>query len=307
METAELLGAGVAKALLGKMAMPDDLPYVTGSIGLLGTKPSWDMMMDCDTFFMIGSAFPYSEFLPKEGQAKGVQIDRQARMLSTRFPMDANLHGDTTLTLQELLPRLKRKDDRSWREKIEAKVTEWWQVMETRAMMEAKPINPQRLFWELSPLLPDNCILTCDSGSAANWYARDIKVKKGMMGSLSGGLATMCPGVPYALAAKFCYPDRLVVAMVGDGAMQMLGNLCMINIARFYQEWSDPRLIVLVLNNQDLNQVTWEQRVMSGDPKFSISQDVPGFRLCRVRAGSWGWKASRSRPLRKSCPPIIGP
>ncbi len=276
-ETAELLGAGVAKALLGKMAMPDDLPYVTGSIGLLGTKPSWDMMMDCDTFFMIGSAFPYSEFLPREGQAKGVQIDRQARMLSTRFPMDANLHGDTTLTLQELLPRLKRKDDRSWREKIEKNVAEWWQVMETRAMMEAKPINPQRLFWELSPLLPNNCILTCDSGSAANWYARDIKVKKGMMGSLSGGLATMCPGVPYALAAKLCYPDRLAVAMVGDGAMQMLGNLCLINIARFYKEWEDPRLIILVLNNRDLNQVTWEQRVMSGDPKFSISQDVPAF------------------------------
>lgn len=277
METAELLGAGVAKALLGKMAMPDDLPYVTGSIGLLGTKPSWDMMMDCDTFFMIGSAFPYSEFLPKEGQAKGVQIDRNARMLSIRFPMDANLHGDTTLTLQELLPRLKRKDDRSWREKIEKNVAEWWEVMETRAMMEAKPINPQRLFWELSPLLPNNCILTCDSGSAANWYARDIKVKKGMIGSLSGGLATMCPGVPYALAAKFCYPDRLAVAMVGDGAMQMLGNLCLINIARFYKEWADPRLILLVLNNRDLNQVTWEQRVMSGDPKFSISQDVPAF------------------------------
>ncbi len=276
-ETAELLGAGVAKALLGKMALPDDLPYVTGSIGLLGTKPSWDMMMNCDTFFMIGSAFPYSEFLPKEGQAKGVQIDRQARMLSTRFPMDANLHGDTTLTLQELLPRLKKKEDRSWREKIEKNVAEWWEVMETRAMMEAKPINPQRLFWELSPLLPDNCILTCDSGSAANWYARDIKVKKGMMGSLSGGLATMCPGVPYALAAKFCHPDRLAVAMVGDGAMQMLGNLCLINIARFYKEWTDPRLIVLVLNNRDLNQVTWEQRVMSGDPKFAISQDVPAF------------------------------
>ncbi len=277
MEAAELLGAGVAKALLGKMALPDDLPYVTGSIGLLGTKPSWDLMMNCDTFFMIGSNFPYSEFLPKEGQAKGVQIDIQARSLSTRFPMDVSLHGETSLTLKELLPKLKRKEDRSWRQKIEKDVTEWWQIMESRAMMSAKPINPQRLFWELSPLLPDNCILTCDSGSAANWYARDIKVKKGMMGSLSGGLATMCPGVPYALAAKFAYPDRLVVAMVGDGAMQMLGNLCLINIGRYYSEWSDPRLIVLVLNNRDLNQVTWEQRVMSGDPKFSISQDVPAF------------------------------
>ncbi len=277
MEVAELLGAGVAKALLGKMALPDNLPYVTGTIGLLGTRPSWDMMMNCDTFFMIGSTFPYSEFLPKEGQAKGVQIDIQARSLSIRFPMDVNLHGETALTLQELLPKLKRKEDRSWRSKIEKDVTEWWQIMEARAMMSANPINPQRLFWELSPMLPDNCILTCDSGSAANWYARDIKVKKGMMGSLSGGLATMCPGVPYALAAKFAYPDRLVVAMVGDGAMQMLGNLCLINIGRSYSEWSDPRLIILVLNNRDLNQVTWEQRIMSGDPKFSISQDVPAF------------------------------
>lgn len=277
METAEVLGAGVAKALLGKMALPDDLPYVTGSIGLLGTRPSWELMMHCDTFFMIGSSFPYSEFLPKEGQARGVQIDIQARMLSVRYPMDVNLHGETSLTLKELLPRLKRKDNRSWRESIEGRVDEWWTIMEARAKMDARPINPQRLFWELSPLLPEDCILTCDSGSAANWYARDIKVKKGMMGSLSGGLATMCPGVPYALAAKFCHPDRPVIAMVGDGAMQMLGNLCLINIARFYVEWSDPRLIVLVLNNQDLNQVTWEQRVMAGDPKFSASQDIPAF------------------------------
>lgn len=277
MEAAELLGAGVAKALLGKMALPDDLPYVTGSIGLLGTKPSWDMMMNCDTFFMIGSTFPYAEFLPKEGQAKGVQIDIQARMLSTRFPMDVNLHGETSLTLKELLPRLRRKDNRGWRGQIEERVAEWWTVMEARAKLSARPINPQRLFWELSPLLPANSILTCDSGSAANWYARDIKAKKGMMGSLSGGLATMCPGVPYALAAKFCYPDRPVIAMVGDGAMQMLGNQCLINIARFYGEWPDPRLIVLVLNNRDLNQVTWEQRVMAGDPKFSASQDVPAF------------------------------
>lgn len=276
-ETADRLGAGVAKALLGKMAVPDDLPYVTGSIGMVGTKPSWDMMMNCDTLFMIGSSFPYSEFLPKEGQAKGVQIDIQAKMLSTRYPMDVNLHGETNLTLQELLPRLKRKENRSWREDIEKDVADWWKIMEARAMVEANPINPQRLFWELSPMLPDDCILTCDSGTAVNWYARDIKAKKGMMGSLSGGLASMCSGVPYAMAAKMSYPDRLVVAMVGDGAMQMLGNLGLINIARFYREWADPRLIVLVLNNRDLNQVTWEQRVMSGDPKFTESQEVPAF------------------------------
>ena len=277
MEVADLLGAGVAKALLGKMAVPDDEPYVTGSIGLLGTKPTADMMADCDTFFMIGSSFPYSEFLPEEGQARGVQIDIKAGSLSTRYPMDVNLHGESAQTLQELIPRLKRKKNRSWRKTIEANVAEWWRVLEIRAKMEANPINPQRLFWELSPMLPENCILTCDSGSAANWYARDIKVKRGMMGSLSGGLASMCPGVPYALAAKFNYPDRLVVAAVGDGAMQMLGNLCLVNIARFYSEWADPRLIVLVLNNRDLNQVTWEQRIMASDPKFDASQDVPAF------------------------------
>ncbi|MFW6323793.1 MAG: thiamine pyrophosphate-requiring protein [Desulfovibrionales bacterium] len=277
MQTADLLGSGVAKALLGKAALPDDLPYVTGSIGILGTKPSWDMMMGCDTFFMIGSNFPYSEFLPKEGQARGVQIDIKPRKLSLRYPMEMNLHGDAKLTLRALLPMLVRKTDRSWREKIEKGVSEWWKVMEARAGRKAKPINPQRLFWELSPILPDNSILTCDSGSAANWFARDIKIRHGMMASLSGGLATMCPGVPYAIAAKFAYPERVVVALVGDGAMQMLGNNGLITIAKYWKEWEDPRLVVLVLRNLDLSQVTWEQRFMSGDPKFEASQDVPSF------------------------------
>lgn len=276
-QVADLLGAGVAKALLAKAALPDDLPFVTGAIGLLGTKPSWDMMADCDTLLMIGSSFPYSEFLPMEGQARGVQIDIKPRMLSLRYPMEVNLVGDSKETLQALMPLLKRKDDRSWRESIEQGVAEWWKVMERRAMNSANPINPQRVFWELSPLLPDNAILTCDSGSAANWYARDIKARKGMLASLSGNLATMCPGVPYAIAAKFAFPERTVVAMVGDGAMQMLGNNGLITIAKYWQQWSNPRLIILVLNNQDLNQVTWEQRVMAGDPKFEASQNIPNF------------------------------
>uniref|UniRef100_UPI000831491E thiamine pyrophosphate-requiring protein n=1 Tax=Azohydromonas lata TaxID=45677 RepID=UPI000831491E len=219
---AETLGAGIAKALLGKMAVPDDLPFVTGSIGLLGTVPSWDLMTGCDTLLMVGSSFPYSEFLPKEGQARGVQIDADGRKLSLRYPMEINLVGDSRLTLQALLPLLQPKTDRAWRDKIEAGVRQWWQVLEQRAMNEAKPTNPQRVFWELSARLPDNAILTCDSGTSAAWYARDIKARRGMMGSLSGGLATMCPGVPYATAAKFAYPDRPVVALVGDGAMQML-------------------------------------------------------------------------------------
>jgi pyruvate dehydrogenase (quinone) len=276
-DVADALGAGVAKALLGKAAVPDDYPFVTGSIGLLGTKPSWDLMMECDTLLMVGSSFPYSEFLPKPGQARAIQIDIDGRMLSIRYPMEVNLVGDSRETLRALLPLLVHKTDRGWREQIERNVSEWWQVLEARAMNDADPINPQRVFWELSSRLPDECILSCDSGSAANWYARDVKIRRGMMASLSGTLATMGPGVPYAIAAKFCHPKRPVVAMVGDGAMQMNGLNGLITIAKYWKEWSDPRLVVLVLNNRDLNQVTWEQRAMVGDPKFEASQDLPDF------------------------------
>jgi pyruvate dehydrogenase (quinone) len=277
METAERLGAGVAKALLGKAVLPDDLPYVTGAIGLLGTKPSWDLMMECDTLFMIGTSFPYAEFLPKEGQARGVQIDIRPRNLSLRYPMEVALCGDSRETLRALLPLLESKVDRRWRERIEAWNREWWTVLERRAMNEAEPINPQFVFWELSSRLPDRCILTADSGSSANWWARDLKIRRGMMASLSGNLATMGPGVPYAIAAKFAYPDRPVIACVGDGAMQMNGMNGLLTVAKYWREWEDPRLLVLVLNNRDLNQVTWEQRVLAGDPKFEASQDVPAF------------------------------
>ncbi len=277
LETADVLGAGVAKALLGKSVLPDDLPFVTGSIGLLGTEPSDYLMKNCDTLLMVGSSFPYSEWLPKEGQARGVQIDLKPRMLSLRYPMDVPLCGDAAETLRALMPLIVPKRDRSWQESIAAHVRAWWKKLEERAMVDARPINPERVFWELSPLLPDRCILTADSGSAANWWARDLRVRAGMMASLSGNLATMGPGVPYALAAKFAYPDRPVVACVGDGAMQMNGMNELITMARHYPEWPDPRLVVLVLNNRDLNQVTWEQRVMAGDPKYVASQELPDF------------------------------
>ncbi|GAA4468066.1 thiamine pyrophosphate-requiring protein [Novipirellula rosea] len=276
-QVAELLGAGVAKALLGKAVLPDEIPGVTGSIGLLGTKPSWDLMQDCDTLLMVGSGFPYSEFLPKPGSVKAVQIDIDPKMLSIRYPMDVPLVGDARETLRELIPLLQRKEDRSWRETIETNVKDWWEVLDGRSKNEGKPINPQRVFTELSPRLPDNCIITSDSGSAANWYARDIKIREGMMGTLSGNLATMCPGVPYAIAAKFCWPDRPAIALVGDGAMEMLGINGLVTISRYWKDWSDPRLIILVLNNHDLNQVTWEMRVMSGCKKFEASQYVPDF------------------------------
>ena len=272
---AETLGAGLAKALLGKMAVPDDLPFVTGAIGLLGTQPSWQLMSECDTLLMVGSSFPYSEFLPKEGQARGVQIDQDGRKLSLRYPMEINLVGDSRLTLQALLPHLKPRPDRRWRDKVEAGVREWWQVLEARALNEASPINPQRVFWELSPRLPEACIVACDSGTCAAWYARDLKARRGMMGSVSGGLATMGCAVPYALAGKMAYPDRPVIALVGDGAMQMMGLNGLITIAHRWREWRDPRLVVMVLNNRDLNLVTWEQRVSAGAPKFEDSQVLP--------------------------------
>ncbi|HVU54294.1 MAG TPA: thiamine pyrophosphate-requiring protein [Puia sp.] len=276
-EIAETLGAGVAKALLGKAVLPDDLPFVTGSIGLLGTKPSYDLMMECDTLLMVGTSFPYSEFLPKDGKVQAVQIDIDGRMLGLRYPTDVNLQGDSRKTLQALLPLLEKKKDRAWREKIEKEIERWWRLLEARAMKSANPINPQRFFWELSPLLPDNCILSADSGSIATWFAMDLKMRKGMKASLSGNLATMCPGVPYAISAKFAFPDRVSIALVGDGAMQMMGINELITIAKYYKRWPDPRLIIIVLNNQDLNMVTWEQRVMVGDPKFEASQNVPAF------------------------------
>jgi pyruvate dehydrogenase (quinone) len=277
-EVANLLGAGVAKALLGKAVVSDELPFVTGSIGLLGTKPSWTLMNECDTLLMVGSSFPYSEWLPKPGEARGVQIDIDGRMLAIRYPMECALVGDAQETLRELMPLLRRKEDRAWREQIEEEVVQWWRLLEERALQDADPINPQRLFWELNRYLPDDAIISSDSGSAANWFARDLKLGPTHLASLSGTLATMGPGVPYAIAAKFCHPNRPAVALVGDGAMQMNGMAELITAQKYYKEWADPRLVVLVLNNRDLNQVTWEQRAMQGDPMNPETQRIPDVR-----------------------------
>ncbi len=272
---AERLGAGVAKALLGKAALPDDLPWVTGAIGLLGTEPSYKLMTECDTLLMIGSGFPYSEFLPEEGQARGVQIDLKADMLGLRYPMEVNLHGDAAETLRALLPLLTEKTERKWRGEIEHWRADWEEKLEARAMEPANPINPQRVAFELSPRLPDHAIVTSDSGSCANWFARNLKIRRGMMCSLSGGLASMGAAVPYAIAAKFAHPERPVVAMVGDGAMQMNNMAELITVAKYWKEWQNPQWICCVFNNEDLNQVTWEQRAMEGDPKFEASQNIP--------------------------------
>jgi pyruvate dehydrogenase (quinone) len=272
---ADRLQAGAAKALLGKGALPDDLPWVTGSIGILGTKPSWELMSDCDTLLMIGTGFPYAEFLPKEGQARAVQIDISPGMLGIRYPTEVNLQGDSVETLRALLPLLDQKTDSGWRKRIAANMADWWTTLEQRALQPADPVNPQRVAWELSPRLPGEAIITSDSGSCANWYARDLRIRRGMLCSLSGGLASMGAAVPYALAAKFAHPGRAVIALVGDGAMQMNNMAELITVAKYWRCWNTPTFIVCVFNNGDLNQVTWEQRVMEGDPKFEASQDIP--------------------------------
>ncbi len=275
---ADTLGGGIAKALLGKAAVPDDVPFCTNSIGLLGTKPSWDMMQAADTLLVVGSSFPYANFLPPIGQARGVQIDRSARMLSLRYPMEVNLLGDSRATLRELLPLLSRNQDRSFQESIVESVADWWRLMDDRGEPEDRSddrVRPQGLFSALSRHMPDDAIVTSDSGSAANWFARQVRIRRGMKASLSGNLATMVPGVPYSIAAKFAYPDRVAVGTIGDGAMQMGGMAELLTAAKYYRDWADPRLVILVLNNEDLNQVTWEQRVMEGEPKFDASQRIP--------------------------------
>src|SRR4051812_37311171 len=279
-QVADLLGCGVAKALNGKAALPDDLPFVTGSIGLLGTKPSDDMMQNCDTLLMVGTSFPYSEWLPEEGQARCVQIDIDGRLMGMRYPVDVQLVGDARETLRALIPLLQRKEDRSWREQIEHGVERWWEILEARANEPAEPLNPELVFHELSPRLPDGAIVLADSGSATNWWARHLRLRRGMDAALSGTLATMCPAVPYTLAAKLAFPDRPVIAALGDGAMQMLGINALIDLAKYRDRFRGP-CVVCVLNNGDLNQVTWEQRVMEGEAKFPASQDLPDFPYAR--------------------------
>ncbi len=274
-EVVDLLGAGVAKALLGKDVLSDELPWVTGSIGLLGTRPSYEMMMGCDTLLTVGSSFPYTQFMPELDQARAVQIDLDGTMIGMRYPYEVNLVGDAQATLRALIPLLEKQQDRSWHDEICAKVADWWEVMDAEAHVSANPVNPMRIFNEFSQVAPTDAIISSDSGSAANWYARHVKMRGRMRGSLSGTLATMGPAVPYAIGAKFAHPDRPAIAFEGDGAMQMNGLAELLTIARYWQEWSDPRLVVAVLHNNDLNQVTWELRAMGGTPTFVESQALP--------------------------------
>ncbi|MER8012257.1 thiamine pyrophosphate-requiring protein [Streptomyces sp. NPDC094149] len=272
---AEVLKAGVAKALLGKDVLSDELPYVTGSIGLLGTRPSYELMRDCDTLLTIGSSFPYTQFMPEFGKARGVQIDIDPHMVGMRYPYEVNLVGDAKATLERLIPMIDPARGPEWYDTVCDNVSRWREVMVRRAQQSADPINPEYVTHALDALLPENAIVTSDSGSAANWYARHLTMRPGMRSSLSGTLATMGPGVPYAIGAKFAHPDRPAIALVGDGAMQMNGLAEMITAAKYRHAWEDPRLIVAVFNNRDLNQVTWEMRAMEGAPSFLPSQEIP--------------------------------
>ncbi|MBE2998286.1 thiamine pyrophosphate-requiring protein [Nocardiopsis sp. HNM0947] len=275
---ADATGAGVAKALLGKDVLDDTLPYVTGAIGLLGTRPSWELMRDCDTLVIVGSNMPYTQFLPPFGR-KAVQIDLEPGRIGLRYPTEVNLVGDAAATLSALTDRLTRDGTsggrQGWRETVESNVERWRRVQAAQAEVPADPINPMKVFHELSPLLPQNAVVTADSGSATNWYARFVDLRPGMRGSLSGTLATMGCAVPYAIGAKFAHPDRPVIALVGDGAMQMNGLTELLTAQGYSDLWEDPRFVVCVLHNNDLNQVTWELRAMAGSPKTTFSQDLP--------------------------------
>jgi pyruvate dehydrogenase (quinone) len=277
MQAADVLGAGVAKALLGKDALPDTLPFVTGSIGLLGTTASYELMMGCDTLLMIGTSFPYSEWLPEQGKAKCVEINIDGSLIGVRYPNDVTLVGDSRDTLRALLPLLTRKEDRSWQDKVRADREAWERILDDRAHMDADPVNPELVFWELNKRLPDNVILSSDSGSATNWYARHCHLREGMRASLSGTLATMCPGVPYAIGAKFAHPDRPVIGLTGDGAFQMLGMNELLTVKRYLPMLmqQNKTLVFVVLVNNDLNQVSMEQRVLGGDPKNPETQTLP--------------------------------
>ncbi len=297
-QIADLLGAGAAKALLGKDVLSDELPWVTGSIGLLGTIASYKLMMGCDTLLTVGSNFPYTQFMPELDQARAIQIDRSGKWIGMRYPYELNLVGDAKATLQALVPLLERKADRSWREEIEGEVADWWKTAERRAMTDAAPVNPMRIFHELSKRLPANAIVGSDSGSSANWYARHLKFHGDIRGSLSGTLATMGPGVPYVIGAKWAHPDRPAIAVVGDGAMQMNGMAELITVAHYWQQWADPRLIVAILHNNDLNQVTWEMRAIGRRPEVRRIPDLARRRLRRFRAHPGPVRGQHRHPRR---------
>jgi pyruvate dehydrogenase (quinone) len=272
---AERVGAGIITALRGKDVIPSDVPYHSQQVGLLGSLPSLNQMNGCDTIVMLGTNYPYGEFLPKTGQARGVQVDLKPEQLGVRYPTEVNLWGDVRSTLTALLPMLEQTTDTSWQETIAAGFHDWEQEMEAQAMLTFPDGgNPRRIFHELNARLPHGAIVTCDAGTTADWYGHHIRLRRGMKGDMSGRLASMNGAMPYAVAAKFAYSDRTVICTIGDGAFQMLGMNELITVKKYLGSWSDPTFVVIVMHNDDLAQVSWEMRTEDGNPVYRGSQDV---------------------------------
>jgi pyruvate dehydrogenase (quinone) len=282
-QLAEALGAPIVKALLGKAAVPDDSPYTTGGIGLLGTKPSQEALEECDTLLIAGSSFPYIEFFPKPGQARGVQIDLDPLRIGLRYPVEVGLIGDSRATLRELLPLLRRHENRGFLETAQKGMKEWWQLMDEQSSRQDKPMKPQVIAWELGKRLRDDAIVSCDSGTITSWFARHIPVKRGQMHSLSGTLASMANGLPYTIAAQIAHPKRQCVGFVGDGGFTMLmGELATA------VKYELPIKIVVVKNNS-LGQIKWEQMVFLGNPEYECDLHPIDFAAFARACGADGY------------------
>ncbi len=290
-QVAEILGAPIVKPLLGKGAVPDDSPYTTGGIGLLGTKPSEEAVRSCDLLFMIGTAFPYLEFLPNPGEAKSVQIELNPGRISLRYPADVGLVGDSKETLRRLIPMLKHKKDRSFLKKAQSGMKDWWEYMERLGTSQAAPLKPQVVAWELGKRLRDDAIVACDSGTSATWFARHIRARRGQMYSLSGNLATMAVGLPYALAAQYAYPNRQVIAFVGDGAFTMLGFEMLTAV-----KYKLPVKVVVMKNNY-LGQIKWEQMVMLGNPEYGVKLQPMDFTKFAEACGAYGMRVDDAKDV----------
>jgi pyruvate dehydrogenase (quinone) len=275
LEAARLAGAGIITALRGKQVVPSDVPYHSQQLGLLGSRPSTEQMSGCDTLVLLGTNYPYGQFLPKTGQARAVQVDLKPEQMGLRYPTEVNLWGDVKATLTALIPHLREKTDLSWQNTVVDGMRDWEAEMEAQAMLKYPDgVNPRRVFHELNKRLPNNAIVTADAGTTADWYGHHIRLRRGMMGDLSGRLASMLASMPYAVAAKFAYPDRPVICTIGDGAFQMLGMNELITVKKYLAQWSNPQLIVLVLHNDDLNQVSWEMRTEDANPVWPTSQEI---------------------------------
>jgi pyruvate dehydrogenase (quinone) len=275
LEAARLAGAGIITALRGKQVVPSDVAFHSQQLGLLGSRPSSDQIAGCDTLVLLGTNYPYGQFLPKTGQARAIQIDLKPEQMGLRYPTEVNLWGDVKSTLTALIPHLQAKTDLSWQDTVAKGMRAWEKEMEAQAMLKYPDgVNPRRVYHELNKRLPPNAIVTADAGTTADWYGHHIRLRRGMMGDLSGRLASMLASMPYAVAAKFAYPDRPVICTIGDGAFQMLGMNELITVKKYMAQWSNKQFIVLVLHNDDLNQVSWEMRTEDGNPVWPTSQDI---------------------------------